>query len=212
MKQRYPDLWQTAVEMRFGTMNSHAYLLRHREGNVLFYQIENVSEIDEIRNLGSVSFQYLSHNHEILPTLENSRERIGAKLCGHSKMAPYFNNAAGLDVEFETSDTEIHAGGLEVIFTPGHTDNNTCYRYKSPHGKTYLFTGDTIWQDHGEWRTLIFSQHGGNAHDLKQTLLRLRRLDVDILICSVSVGKTQIVEVNKSEWEEIIDGLVEELP
>ena len=61
-------------------------------------------------------------------------------------------------------------------------------------------------------RTLIFSQHGGNAHDLKQTLLRLRRLDVDILICSVSVGKTQIVEVNKSEWEEIIDGLVEELP
>lgn len=52
MKQLYPDLWQTASEMRFGILQAHAYLLRHGESNVLFYQIENPEEFDAIEKLG----------------------------------------------------------------------------------------------------------------------------------------------------------------
>jgi glyoxylase-like metal-dependent hydrolase (beta-lactamase superfamily II) len=207
MKQIYADLWQTTLEKRFGTLDSHAYFLRHGAGNALIYHSETRVDDAEIGKLGGVRYQYLSHSHEILPSLADSRAVLGAKLCGHRNMNPRFGGAGGLDVAFDTDDREQHAG-LEVIFTPGHTDNNVCYRYASPHGRTYLFTGDAIYQDHGVWNWLIFERDGGRREDMKATLLRLRDLDVDVLICSVSVGPVQIQEVDRPGWQAIVDGLL----
>ena len=208
MKQIYPDLWQTTLEKRFGTLDSHAYFLRHEEGNALIYHSETRVDDAEMLELGGVRYQYLSHSHEILPSLADSRVALGVSLCGHRNMAPRFGDAEGLDVAFDTDDAVTHAGGLEVIFTPGHTDNNVCYRYVSPHGKTYLFTGDAIYQDQGAWNWLIFERDGGRQEDMKATLLRMRDLDVDVLICSVSVGPVRIQEVDRPGWQAIVDGLL----
>ena len=62
-------------------------------------------------------------------------------MCCHARVELSLAEATGADVYFSTPPHEVHAGDIEVIHTPGHTDNNVCYRYASPHGRTYLFTG-----------------------------------------------------------------------
>jgi glyoxylase-like metal-dependent hydrolase (beta-lactamase superfamily II) len=211
MRQLYPDLWQTSVEMRFGTLRTHAYFLEHSDGNALIYHSAQEADLSRISKMGGVAHQYLSHNHEIVPGLHATSSRLGGQLCGHERMQPYFGARKGLDIAFQTLDTEQHAGGLEVIFTPGHTDNNACYRYASPHGKTYLFTGDTIYLDQGEWRTLVMTGDGGDRSTLHETLLRLGEMPADVLITSAAVGDMRIVEVTRSEWRAIARKLADEL-
>lgn len=211
MKQLYPDLWQTTLEKRYGTLQSHAYFLAHDDGNALIYHSENSADLDVVVELGGAAYQYLSHNHEITPGLWPTRDRIGAKLCGHANMQPYFGELPGLDVAFDTKSSVVHAGGFEVIFTPGHTDNNLCYLYSSLHGKTYLFTGDTIYQDRGTWNTLIMQSDGGDRDDLRQSLVDLGQRHVDVIITSVSIGPTQIVEVTQPQWRAIVAKLISDL-
>ncbi len=65
MKQLYPDLWQTQPEHPFGPqMSTHAYLLTRSSGNILFYNSTRVDEYDQIRQLGGMAFQFLSHRDE----------------------------------------------------------------------------------------------------------------------------------------------------
>ena len=40
MRRLYPDLWQTAQQKQFSTLNVHGYLLERPEGNALFYNPE----------------------------------------------------------------------------------------------------------------------------------------------------------------------------
>ena len=48
MKQLYDDLWQTQVENPFAGLNTHAYFLKCKEGNVLFYNTSHEDDIQEI--------------------------------------------------------------------------------------------------------------------------------------------------------------------
>jgi len=86
-----------------------------------------------------------------------------------------------------------------------------CYRYRSPHGKKYLCTGDTIYWDRGKWATIVVSQDGGNRRDLADSLALLRTLDVDVVICSVSIGSMRVIEVAPREWSKIVDNLMRPL-
>ena len=213
MRQIYPDLWQTAEERRFGTLTTHAYLLERTEGNVLFYTSSRRDELKQVVERGPVLFQYLSHCHEVDDSLVVSRETLGAKLCCDALVEPYFSPSAGADVYFSAPrERERHSGNVEVIHTPGHTNNNVCYRDESPHGRTYLFVGDTLYQDQGAWKTLIVPSDGGSADALRKTLLLLRAVEADVVISSASFGETQIVEVTQAEWYAIIDPLSERLP
>ena len=109
---------------------------------------------------------------------------------------------------FDSPPREFLGGDIEVIHTPGHTNNSVCYRYRSPHGKTYLFTGDTIYLDNGEWKTIVVADDGGDEAELASSLLSLKDLQVDVVICSVSIGEMRIVEVTPDAWWNIINGLV----
>ncbi|MEM7130527.1 MAG: MBL fold metallo-hydrolase [Chloroflexota bacterium] len=205
MKQITPDLWQTAQEKQFGTLNVHAYLLKREEGNLLFYNPRSTKEFQQITELGGVHYHYLSHGHEVDPTVSAVRRTFDAQLCCHANVARYLNEEAPAHVYFEAPEREIHAGTLEVLHTLGHTDNNVCFRYASPHGKTYLFMGDTIYLDNGSWNTLIMESEGGSRHALAKSLSYLRGFDVDVVICSVAIGESRIVEVTTAEWHSIID-------
>ena len=205
MKQIYPDLWQTNLEMRFGTLISHAYLLERPEGNALFYTIDNQEELTEIAKAGGAVYQYLSHCHEVDASQAALRKALNCKLCCHALVAPYFGDSFAADIYFSNPDRETHSGNIEVIHTPGHTNNNVCYSYRSPTGKTYLFTGDVIYLDHGEWKTLIAESDGGNREEMVASLNLLRTLDVDVVICSVALGAMEVVEVTNPEWHTFID-------
>ncbi len=208
MKQLYADLWQTTRQKQFSILTVHAYLLQRPQGNVLFYNPRSSDDFQRIADLGGITHHYLSHCHEVHESVAAVAKRFGSKLCCHALVEPYLAQTMPADVYFDCPAVEMHLGNIEVIGTPGHTNNNLCYRYRSPHGKTYLFTGDTIYLDKGEWNTIVFPSDGGNSRDLAGSLSLLRTLDVDVIVCSVSIGKMEVVEVTAGEWRSVIDGLL----
>ena len=211
MKKIYADLWQTAQEKQYGTLNVRSYILERKEGNVMFYYTPNEEEIQEIIAIGGITHQFLSHCHEVNPFLADTKETFQSKLCCHQHVEPYLQGIVAADVLFKADEREMFSDNIEVIYTPGHTNNNLCFYYKSPHGKSYLFTGDTIYLDDGLWSTLIIPSEGGSKNDLIKSLLRLRELDVDAVICSVAIGENDIVEVTNHEWRNIINDQIASL-
>ena len=107
---------------------------------------------------------------------------------------------------------ETFADGIEAIPTPGHTVGSACYVYRSPHGKTYLFTGDTIFPSGDSWGTLVLVGSGGSASDLKRSLLLLRALEPDVVISSGSVGRSPVQAIDARQWQEIIGNAIDLLP
>ena len=208
MKRLYPDLWRTAEEKQFGILTVHAYLLERPGGNVLFYNPRSSRDFEEINDLGGISHHCLSHCHEVDKSFAEVAGRFDSKLCCHALVKPYLPEAVSADVLFDSPPSEFLGGDIEVIHTPGHTDNSVCYRYRSPHGKTYLFTGDAIYLDDGEWKTIVVADDGGSEAELAGSLLSLRELQVDVVICSVSIGEMRIVEVTPDAWRRVIDGLM----
>lgn len=211
MKQIYPDLWQGEKGVHAGVLTIRSYCLTRDNGNVLFYYTNLERDADQIEKLGGIHYQYLSHNHEINVGLIDFKKRFNHKLIAHHLVSDYMFGIMKLDEEFNLSKPEYHSDSILVIPTPGHTSNNLCYHYKSPYGKSYLFTGDTIYLDHGEWSTLIMPRDGGNREDLIKSLTTLQALNVDVVICSVALGENGVVEVAKNQWIELVDKLIKEV-
>ena len=206
MKQLYPDLWQSTLHDA-GAYQSHAYVLTQPDGNTLIYNTPHESDLDTIVGLGGVERQLLSHRDESGPSLNCIRERFGSRLCASASEAAAILGDAETDVEFDSIDCQV--GGIEVIHTPGHTDGSVCFFYRSPHGKSYLFPGDTFFQADGRWRTFVVEQAGGAREALAESLARLRRLDPDVVLFSAFVGGTGFVEPADGEWSQAIDDAVE---
>jgi hydroxyacylglutathione hydrolase len=96
-------------------------------------------------------------------------------------MAPMLA-AMGLDTEgiaphFFLKEGELSVDGLElnVFHTPGHSPGSACFYL--PRSKA-LFTGDLIFKE-GLGRTDL---PGGNGEAIKQSILRMGKLDVEILL------------------------------
>lgn len=208
MVQIFPDLWQMEKGSHFG-LDLRMYLLKRKEGNVLFYYTDNFKELTNILKLGNIKFQFLSHHHEMQPALEENLKVLNPDLCFHKKATPYFNSNYSNIIQFDKN--QLFSENIEVIYTPGHTNTNLCFRYQSPFGKTYLFVGDTIYLDNGHWNILVMPNEGGSYELLKKTLVYLKTLEVDVVICSVAVGENSIVEVTQSEWKAIINSILTKL-
>jgi glyoxylase-like metal-dependent hydrolase (beta-lactamase superfamily II) len=161
MRQIYPDLWQTAAEhplAAFPNTLCNAYLLVRSTGNVLFYSTgreaigaaDDRADLDRIEELGGVGHILLGHWHEASPSVRATKVRFGATLVSHARDAPPIEKEAGVAPDVTFWKRCRVSGDIEAIPTPGHTVGSACYLYRSPHGKTYLFTGDTIWPAPGE--------------------------------------------------------------
>lgn len=209
MKQLYDDLWQTKVEMPFGRVHTHAYFLQCVKGNVLIYNTSNADDIQQMVELGGIKYQYLSHRDEAGKSLKKIKQQFGSELCCHIKEEPIIARSCPVDITF--SERAIHFSGIEVIPTPGHTDGSISFLYNSPHGRTYLFTGDTLYQSNGQWGTLVFPNAGGSTEALINSLLIYRELKPDIVISSASTGDISFVEVTEEKWKEDIDDVIQGL-
>lgn len=208
MKQIYEDLWQSEKGSHFG-MSMKTYLLQTTVGNVLIYYSDAPDEIAQLKEIGNIQYQYISHNHELTPAMFQNLEDFGATLCMHQKALNYLKKEVKPPITF--SENTLHLPNLEVLNTPGHTNNNISLYYKSPHGKNYLFTGDTIYLDHGKWNTFVMPQDGGSYSDLKESLLVYKQLKVDVIMPSVGIGANKAVEVTQKEWLQIINELLIQL-
>ena len=202
MRQLERDLWQSTLHQS-GILNTHAYFLERPEGNVLFYNTGHDRDLETIAKLGGIRYQLLSHRDESGPSLERIRSCFGSKLGCSSLEAPVVGRDALVDVIFEEGHCSLE--DIDVIHTPGHTDGSICFFYRSPTGKSYLFTGDTVFQWNGRWATLVLRNAGGSNEALGESLLRLRDLEPDVVLWSGFVGDVSFAAVTREEWQTAID-------
>jgi hydroxyacylglutathione hydrolase len=211
MKQIHPDLWMTEAEHplpELPDLMMYAYLLVRPQGNVLFCRSEHHADHERIRDLGGITHQYLTHWHEAAPGLARIKDMFGSKLVCHRLAETTVGKFCPVDITFDTRG--VHLGEIEVIPTPGHTPGSTCFRFKSPHGKTCLFAGDTIFPSRGAWKAVVFED--GNKSDLKESLAMLRGVDSDVVLCGASVADVPFREMSQGEWHAALDQAARSLP
>ena len=204
MKQIYPDLWVTEPEQfspDLPDLALCAYLLVRETGNVLFCRSEHDADHRHIKELGGITHQYLTHWHEAAPGLASIKKIFGSKLACHQLAEAAVSKFSSVDVTFETRD--VHLGDIEVIPSPGHTAGSTCFRFKSPHGHTYLFAGDTVFPRRGTWQAVAFED--GSRSDLKDSLAMLRNLDLDVVLCGASVADVPFKAMSQAEWHAALE-------
>ena len=207
MQRVQPDIWETEMESPFPGLTVHAYLLTRDGGNVLFYNTGHQHEINEMAELGGVAYQYLSHQDELGETLKTIHQRFGAKLGGHRAERDEFARYRTPDLLFERR--EVHLGNVEVIPTPGHSPGSTCFLVHSPHGKRYLFTGDTLYRGKkGDWHAGFIPGHNDekDREQLAESLRLLRELEPDVVFGSAFVGDRGFEETTPEGWKRHVDG------
>ncbi len=212
MKQILPDLWETETQCPFPGLKTHAYLLTREDGNVLFYNTGHSHEIARMGELGGVARQYLSHEDELGETLNEIADRYDSILLGHRAEVEAFAKVRTPD-RFITH-RETHLGNIEVIPTPGHSPGSTCFQVYSPTGKTYLFTGDTLYLNQSNRWTAGFIK---GVHEdpvrplLAESLRTLRALSPDVVFGSAFVGDSGFETVATGTWSEKVDDAINRL-
>ncbi|MBB6522499.1 MBL fold metallo-hydrolase [Pseudoteredinibacter isoporae] len=208
MKQLQPDLWQS-TRYSSGMLNSYAYLLLRPAGNVLFYNSGNESDLRQMDALGGAQLQLLTHRDEATPSLARIKDRFGLTLASSALEAPYLEKYTPVDLVLEPGTTQLQ--DIHVIETPGHTDGSLCFFYESPHGKSYLFTGDTIFLWDGDWSTFVMPKAGGSASALVGSLKELGRIQPDLVMSSGFVGDVGLLDLTPAEWNQAIEHNIQKL-
>jgi Metallo-beta-lactamase superfamily len=169
------------------SLDIRAFLLRRDPGNLLIYSVTGLeSDAPAIDDLGGISRQYLNHRHEAAfasdwvtaPLFVHENEREKVEQAHHVRGS--FSRRHLLDDDFE------------VIPTPGHTSGATAYLWDSRRHR-FLFTGDTIYLDEGEWVAAVLesSERGPYVESLEL----IRELDFDVLVPWAATGGQPYYEV-----------------
>ena len=205
MRQIHPDLWVTEPEHplpdELPDLTMHAFLLVRPAGNVLFCRSEHQTDHEEMRRLGGVSHHYLTHWHEAGPGLGRVRQQFDAPLHCHLRARDRVARHGTVDHTFEAR--EIQQGDIEVIPTPGHTPGSTCFLFRSPHGGTYLFAGDTLFPSRGGWQAVVFED--GDKAELRRSLSLLHGLEPDVVLFGAAVADEPVKPMSADLWHSSLD-------
>ena len=207
MKQLEPDLWQTSRRAVGDGVGTHAYLLARPQGNLLIYNLgeDQHDDLDAIERLGGVAMQVLSHRDEASPALGQIRDRFGSRLAYHQADDEAIRDIADADLFVDADCADPLLEGIDILHTPGHTPGSVCLRYESPHGQSYLFTGDAIVPIDGGWFTGLYPELESDAGAAVESLGQLRDQSADLIISSAFGGETGVVEMTPDAWRGIVD-------
>lgn len=202
MQQLTQDLWQSR-RYSAGILNSYAYYLLTPRAKILIYNPNHPTDWDEIESLGGVDEIWLTHRDEATPSLALLVERFGCRLwCSPAEREAVAEKSP---VYGQFSAAGERRFGVDIITTPGHTDGSVCFYYPSPAtGKDYLFSGDTLFLNHGNWSTLVLEQAGGSVGQLHDSLQKLERYPPHWLLSSGFVGDRGIARIDTQQWSEIL--------
>jgi glyoxylase-like metal-dependent hydrolase (beta-lactamase superfamily II) len=201
------DLIQTSPS-RGVYVASHAYLLKHPNGNILFYNTGDEASFDSIEKEGGFAYQILSHRDESGPNLGKLKKRFDSKLVASEMEVPFIASDVDVVLSDPTSSfSDLHQD-VVVLHTPGHTNGSLCVYYNSPvTDLLYLFTGDTLWKNGTSWDTFLFPGVS-SRDDLNSSLSKkLRKLNPNLVIGSAFSGSGDGYSElgNIDEWLKIID-------
>jgi hypothetical protein len=182
MEQAVPGLYASAPEtLPFApSLDIRAFLLRRDQGNLLIYSVPGLeSDSPAIEDLGGISRQYLNHRHEagFLP------DRLEAPLFVHRNELESVAKRAHVRGTFSRRHT--FEDDFEVIPTPGHTTGATAYLWDSGEYR-FLFTGDTILIDEGEWVAAVLGS--SEREPYIDSLELMRELEFDVLVPWAATG------------------------
>ncbi|PJJ71777.1 metallo-beta-lactamase superfamily protein [Diaminobutyricimonas aerilata] len=180
-----------------------SYLLERPHGNVVVYNSPGVTEsAAAIRALGAPARLLINHEHEAMygpPALDvavwvhaEDRSAVGRSL----EVAGVFDRRTRIDDD------------LEVIPTPGHTAGTTSYLWDDGTHR-FLFTGDFIWIEDGEWKAVVLDPR--LRRDYLDSLALVRDLEFDVLVpWGVTEGDAPIALVpDRSEVRARIDAIID---
>lgn len=151
-----------------------SYFLERPGGNVIVYNSPGVnSSAAAILDRGGAARLLINHAHEAMygaPELDIPvyvHEDDRAEVAGSLPVSAVFDRRQVID------------GDLEVIPTPGHTAGTTSYLWDNG-DQRFLFTGDFIWIEHGEWKAVVLDAQLRDAY--LESLALVRGLDFDVLV------------------------------
>jgi glyoxylase-like metal-dependent hydrolase (beta-lactamase superfamily II) len=151
-----------------------SYVLERPQGNLIVYNSPGVSEsADAIAALGAPARLLINHGHESI----YGQPAIDVPVWVHSKDRAEI--AGSLDVSGAFDERTMIDADLEVIPTPGHTVGTTSFLWNNGRHR-FLFTGDFIWIENGEWKAVVLSPQ--LRDDYLASLALVRDLDFDVLV------------------------------
>lgn len=184
------------------SLEIRAFVLRRDRGNLLVYSVAGLeSDAAAIAAHGGISRHYLNHRHEAMfasgwvdaPLFVHERERESvAERC---RVRGTFSKRHVLDDDFE------------VIPTPGHTSGASAYLWDSG-GHRFLFTGDSIYLDEGEWVAAMLKSSDREAY--VESLALISELDFDVLVpWAATGGQPYYAVTGKADAKRRIDAILE---
>lgn len=178
-----------------------SFLLERANGNIIVYNSPGVSSAaSEIRDLGGAARLLVNHGHEAMygapdldvPVFVHERDR--AETARSMKIAGLFKSRQMIDDD------------LEVIPTPGHTPGTTSYLWDNGSHR-FLFTGDFIWIENGEWKAVVLAS-SDRAH-YRNSLALVRELDFDVLVPWGTTEEDPATAVtSRTEIRERLDAII----
>jgi glyoxylase-like metal-dependent hydrolase (beta-lactamase superfamily II) len=182
------------------TLHARAFLLRRDRGNILVYSVTGL-DAAAIEDLGGVSRHYLNHRHEAM----FASDRVAAPLFVHEREHDAVAKAYNIRGTFSRRHT--FEDDFDVIPTPGHTPGATAYLWDNGRHR-FLFTGDTIYLDRGEWRAAVLGSSDRSAY--VESLELIRGLDFDVLVPWAATGD-YYAHTSRADAERRIDAILERI-
>jgi hypothetical protein len=183
------------------SLHIRAFLLRRPRGNVLVYSTAGLeADAVAIEDLGGVARQYLNHRHEAM----FASGAVSAPLFVHADERE--SVAARMPVRATFSRRHLLDEDLEVIPTPGHTPGASAYLWDSGRHR-FLFTGDTIYLDDGEWVAAVLGSSDRERY--VESLDLLRGLDFDVLVpWAATAGQPFVAVTSNADARRRIDAII----
>ena len=187
-------------------LHVRTFVVPREHDNLLVYSSPTlVDDLDAVKELGGASHQYLNHWHESMFGDDTIRDELGARLVVHQ--ADRDETAARRTVDATFSDRGSLGGGFQLIPTPGHTPGATAFLWDSGEHR-YLFTGDTIYLDHGEWIAAVLDSSDRDLY--LDSLALIRDLDFDVLVpWGATADMPWYAETDRRDARRRIDAIIE---
>jgi glyoxylase-like metal-dependent hydrolase (beta-lactamase superfamily II) len=183
--------------------NAHvrSFVLERPQGNVIVYNSPALTQAaDEVRALGEPTQLVINHCHEAM----YGPPRLDVPVFVHERDRA--ETANGLPVSGTFTRRQTIDDDLEVIPTPGHTPGATSYLWDSGTHR-FLFTGDSLWVEHGDWKAVVLSSSDRAAS--LDSLRLIRDLAFDVLVPWVAMtGEPFVHLVSQEDARRRIDTVI----